>query len=66
MATPSTADINCAIVRALGLPPEHCKALDLKLRPGELPLITVNYHVHTADGLEEVVRTLRLTPLEGA
>lgn len=54
-ARPTTADVIC---RALGIDPHDVIALDLQLRPGELPRVLVTRVLDYDDGANELAQKL--------
>lgn len=56
-------ELNLDLCRALGIrDPAKVHSVDLQIRPGRLPLLIVQRHVATADGLQTAVEMLDLKP----
>ena len=55
------AELNMDLCRALGIrDPEKVHSVDLQIRAGRLPLLIVERHVMSADGLQTAVEMLDL------
>lgn len=57
--------LNIDLARALGVQnPEKASEVTLTIKPGQLPMVGVTYHLLTADGLQTAVHQLQLRPVD--
>lgn len=58
----NAVNLNCDLVRALGIDPKDCSRVAMIIERGEMPRLQVTRLVKNADGLQTAVEMLRLKP----